>query len=319
MAVRTEEEKQARKIKRERILYSAKMILAAPLTAFVMFFSTCERNKQWDGSFAKEAEPDSSKKEIHIKKKKQKPVWRDLSSIAFLNDMRSLPLAGAGVAEIIETRNLKIGAVNGRLEDSARGKFIAPYKLLYDNSQSDSVRVLAYEFFHVAQHANHRQQVGRKGLYLTYHDETFSILLEEATAKAYEYVFWKESRLNGAKNDVVLDPGLQSVFDAAYARDYKAHKKISSALQAGGRAVTYALLNGRDKNWTAAYGPSAAWQAHARLKFIRDEDVYNANRANYYSESGKVSRHINLTPPVYLGPQAKPAIEKAFYRATGMR
>lgn len=230
-------------------------------------------------------------------------------------NMSRQPLTGRGIYDIVvdPAHGIRCASVpKSRLGHSTAGRYIPTEKTLVTKSDgaSDEDRVIVHESFHAAQFVHSALPFA-----LEEEDYARAILLGEATAIAYEFVYHKELDATNpgaykrfSKSDENED--MRKFFEAAYNEKYKAlaqaDKKLreEKALEAGGQAVARALLAGKNEKWIRYYTFNAQFMSKRYAVTVpsaeKESGVYDRNRNQLYAGLGRVSDNINLTPPELL-------------------
>lgn len=233
-------------------------------------------------------------------------------------------------------------------DDMMGGQYMAGNSTLFVYGNADSINTM-HEYFHAGQDIS--------GAYsdmfrLNMRDATVALLLSEAAAAAYELVFEKEAetqnvKLYKAPNKVIKektergtkttiitskgvwdDPDIRKAFDRAYNEEWKigtgliAADRQARALEAGGKAATRWLLEGRNTRWSSAYAHVTFDNINNNRFAFRDDNRerkkgYKKLRYGVYSKFGRVSANIDLTPNELLGTSAGHYIDK-YMKANGL-
>ena len=164
-----------------------------------------------------------------------------------------------------------------------------------------------HEMFHGAQTVNGSLDMIGSGK-LSIEDSIEGNMLIEAAAVGYTFTVYKEmsKTVPGAYNDFTATGfsfGMRDWFDDAYSKAMKDNAGLSAqaqeakALQAGGKAVVEALLDGKNSTWAFDYAVSSAYNNARRYALLdRNDPSYMALRADLYRKAGAVSPQVNITP-----------------------
>ncbi|TAL27776.1 MAG: hypothetical protein EPN97_16415 [Alphaproteobacteria bacterium] len=256
-----------------------------------------------------------------------------------LDIMRQLPLTGTGVYEMLKdpANNIESCLFPVPPKSGATSTYLNKHARI---ARGMGTSVVFHEYFHAQQSVNE----GGKNMYtLTEGDAVVANLLKEASAVAYELAARQEAENVGLKfyepppyiekwqeGDIVHTqtwtkispasaPATRAAFKEAYNASFEANAGMqddareAAALQAGGRAVVSHLLAGKNADWNSTYTDLVIGNVKGRyFRKSGTGDAYIARRDEVFKSQGGISSGINFVPEEYLGPDAKPAIEKAF-------
>ena len=223
----------------------------------------------------------------------------------------SLPLTGSNVTAVVGApeMNYSTCTVPSFDRDGVRGDFTGTKLRVLEDDPDE--RAYVHEMFHAAQQANGSLNLIGSGKF-SVDDEIAGNMLMEASAVGYSFAAYKEMSKtdpdayeNFANSAYAFE--MRGYFDAAYDdaeakyAGLPANDREAKALEAGGRAVVDALLQGANKTWSFNYAVTSAYN-NARAAIIpdRNEPHYAAARDRMYFNAGAVSPKINLTPRALL-------------------
>lgn len=256
-----------------------------------------------------------------------------------LDIMRQLPLTGTGVYEMLKdpANNIESCLFPVPPKSGATSTYLNKHARI---ARGMGTSVVFHEYFHAQQSVNE----GSKNMYtLTEQDAVVANLMKEASAVAYELAARQEAENVGlkfyepppyvekwtegnvvhtqtwTKTSPASAPATRAAFKEAYNASFEANAGMqddareAAALQAGGRAVVSHLLAGKNADWNATYTDLVIGNVKGRyFRANGTGDAYIAKRDGVFKSQGAISSQINFVPEEYLGPDAKPAIEKAF-------
>lgn len=181
--------------------------------------------------------------------------------------------------------------------------------------EDTSIATFSHENFHALQDIG-KVFDGLWGGELTYQDSIVGRLLLEATAEAYAFTVYKEAQKFHPDTQVIFrqafpDMDMDGIFEKAYDAAWEKNagtglkNRKQKALQAGGKAIVRALLEGKSEGWTTSY---SKFSTKYEPPYVSDADAlyseYMASRHALYLRTGHVSQYINLTPNILLGKNA---------------
>lgn len=214
--------------------------------------------------------------------------------------IEALPYSGRHV-----TSNLKNPAngiptcVANDVEGGAAGEFIPELVKLRMRLGKVDARAYTHEMFHANQHINGAlKMLGSPRLAIE--DNMAGNMLVEASAVGYSFIVYKE--MDKTEPGVYADFtstwysfDMKPHFDAAYAKAQPLGEE--KALEAGGKAVVEALLNGANEDWSLTYAVrSAQNSAQSTMPEVRQSAGYGEARTDYFRKAGEISPGINITP-----------------------
>ena len=239
-----------------------------------------------------------------------------------------LPLTGKPVTDVL--RNPAHGFQScfmSAFPDTRQGDFIAN-KIRVLKSETNG-QAYIHEMFHGAQQANGSGDMpGTETMRME--DSIEGNMLIEATAVGYSFAAYKEmSKTDPQAYEDFANSGyafgMKEYFEKAYGEAFEKLTALApalrekKALEAGGKAVVKALLEGRDSYWTSTYANYAIENAptYGGLSVERNDPAYARTRRDLYLKAGAISPGFNLTPDDLLGPRAVRAID-GYLKAQGI-
>lgn len=243
--------------------------------------------------------------------------------------MEKLPLTGKPVYDLLMNPVNNIASCIFYVEEGTPSTSTYKYRRIKVASNAGTT-LLFHESFHAA------QDINRKGLgtnLLTQKDTSAYLLLQEATAAAYEIAARQEAEnhrfsfTNTSTNPenkklttVSDDPRVRNAFLHAYNEAWKSRPDMESsaraaqALGAGGKAVVRHLLDGKNDAWKSHYSDLVTYNIRNTLHYFKNDALKyvperHEQRSQIYAKLGYISPLINFVPEEYLGPNAEASID----------
>jgi hypothetical protein len=208
--------------------------------------------------------------------------------------------------------------------ETNNGGFSTKHKAAVISQRRTASATPLHESFHAGQYARGAMGYVAGGYTLMLHDNIATDLLLEATAAAYPFITAKEAEQMGLEHpDPAIPltdaPRVRALFDDAYRGALDATGAMDKALEAGGKAVVRALLEGRESRWINFYLAQAFDNTRRYPAAHHGGGVeYLSKRLEIFSNAGRVSERISITPDELLGQEAdayiKRTLEKQRYK-----
>jgi len=294
----------------------------------LIFAASLGSNAFARGAFEFEVLPSDCAKNSNISEMNQK-----LPRIAEeFNSLSKLPLSGAPLYKKISNPDNSITSCKVHFNKNIGILGLYSNRVIYIE-KGIPLNVLAHEAFHSIQNINNKEPKN-----ISVNDFAFSIVLDEATAMAYELVIEQEMQNNNVSYNIdnirktaSNNKAIRKTFKKAYNSYLKEHDSVdkktlhAKALEAGGQAVVRYTLKGKNLLWTVNYINLTSYNIRANNDFLLMNSLfkkpknYNYLRDIHYLKMGEVSALINLTPKEYTGDKASININKTLKTLKGIR
>jgi hypothetical protein len=249
------------------------------------------------------------------------------------NKMSHLPLTGRPVYQALASpvSQIRTCVTDPReLGSGTLGLYYPSYNRLYVGNNA-TMATFTHENFHAGQDL-HGVNLDTPQ-HLTLRDYIAASLLREATAEAYAFTLYQEDKRSAQPKNIgyqknLHDIHMEKIFDEAYDAAWKKYAdtgdktRKAKSLEAGGKALTLALLNGKSAFWSKSYALLS--KENADIVFKKGVPLnkkiagYDDLRSNLFWKCGFVSPEINLTPDVLLGSRADAKTRQLGYKVAAL-
>lgn len=247
--------------------------------------------------------------------------------------MAALPYTGQPVYDVITDADYSITSCiipTEEMTPDAMGQYWLSDNMLEIGETTSDTGTFFHEDFHAVQDVTGATDPAYNAE-LTAEDTAVAMLLTEANAEAYAITAYEEAirfhpEVKATYAPMVNDVDLIGVFNAAFEKSWDANDGASSAarqekaLEAGGQAVSATLLIGGSAQWMNAYAANTVDAVNAiGANGFADgtADGYSSLLTQVFSNIGRVSDDMNMTPEALRNNQAPAAVAEVV-KASGL-
>ena len=248
-----------------------------------------------------------------LMKQKLPQIYEDFQQMA------ALPLTGQPVYKVLSNPHNDIKTCLVPPSKNTWGQYWTDSNTLNVTKRDTGIATFSHENFHADQDMRGVFDT-TYGNTLTRDDYITESMLIEACAEAYAYTTYKEARIFGpdahasfqmAYTDFDMDGIFDRAFNDAWKKYSNADEKIrkEKSLEAGGKAIVRAFLNGKSAMWSGSYSYNSIDSARY---FASNKNAlnpgYEAFRRQLFYKTGEISPQINIVPDGLLGKNASQKI-----------